>query len=64
MADKQNNTGRQRERKKVSKIEVSIEPEIKAEFMEMLHAEGRTASVQICEWIREYIKNHRKEQDI
>lgn len=48
-----------RTRKKVSKIEVSIEPEIKDEFMNMLHDEGKSASVQICEWIREYIKEHR-----
>ena len=60
MNNNSNSYGTQRARKKVSKIEVSIEPEIKAEFMEMLHSEGRTASVQICEWIRGYIKDHRE----
>lgn len=59
---KKNSTvGRPRGRRKVSKIEVSIEPEIKEEFMNLLYAEGKTASGQICDWIREYIKNYREE---
>lgn len=49
--------GRPAGRKKTSKIEVSIEPEIKQKFMEILHKEGKTASVEIGSWIREYIKN-------
>ena len=52
--------GRPRGRKKVSKIEVSIEPEIKEEFMELLKQEGKTASGQICTWIREYIKSSKE----
>ncbi len=55
------NIGRPSGRKKTAKIEVSIEPEIKDEFMKLLHEEGKTASVQICSWIREYIKSHAKE---
>ncbi len=50
--------GRPKGRKKTSKIEVSIEPNIKEEFMRMLSQEGKTASGQICDWIREYIRNH------
>ena len=53
-----NTGGRPKGRKKTSKIEVSIEPKIKAEFMEMLSEEGLTASGQICNWIREFIRNH------
>ena len=43
--------GRPRGRKKISKIEVSIEPSIKEEFMALLSDEGKTASGQICDWI-------------
>jgi hypothetical protein len=53
--------GRPRGRKKTSKIEVSIEPEIKEQFMTILSSEGMTASGKICNWIREYIKNHGEE---
>ncbi len=50
--------GRPAGRKKTSKIEVSIEPKIKEEFMSLLHQEGKTASVEIGLWIREYIKKN------
>lgn len=56
-----NKGGRPKGRKKISKIEVSIEPEIKIEFMRLLHEEGKNASCQICEWIREYIRQHKEE---
>lgn len=64
MTENVNTVGRPRGRKKTSKIEVSIEPEIKNEFMELLSTEGMTASGQICYWIREYIKEHKGEQEI
>ena len=48
--------GRPAGRKKTSKIEVSLEPEIKEIFMRILHDEGKTASVEIGQWIRSYIK--------
>ena len=51
------NCGRPAGRKKTSKIEVTIEPEIKEMFMHMLHQEGKTASVEIGRWIREYIRS-------
>jgi hypothetical protein len=54
--------GRPRGRKKISKIEVSIEPSIKEEFMSLLSDEGKTASGQICDWIRAYIKKHKTEE--
>lgn len=54
--------GRPIGRKKISKIEVSIEPEIKKAFMSLVSAEGRTASGQICDWIRAYIKKHKVEE--
>ncbi|WP_313164663.1 antitoxin [Sedimentibacter sp.] len=48
--------GRPPGKKKTAKIEIVIEPDLKAEFMELLHSEGKYASVEICTWIRNYIK--------
>ncbi|MCK1200977.1 hypothetical protein MXZ33_09615 [Streptococcus uberis] len=53
-----NKIGRPRGRKKTAKIEVLVEPEIKEAFMEKLSSEGKTASNEICSWIRNYIKNN------
>lgn len=53
--------GRPSGRMKTAKIEITIEPEIKAEFMELLRAEGKMASVEIGMWIREYIKQSKME---
>ena len=58
---KQSNCGRPAGRKKTSKIEVTIEPEVKDTFMELLHQEGKTASVEIGRWIRDYIKENVEE---
>lgn len=60
MSDKNKTCGRPCGRIKTSKIEVSIEPEIKSAFMEKLRSEGRKASTEISIWIREYLKS--KEQ--
>ena len=57
------NCGRPAGRKKTAKIEISIEPEIKDQFMNILHGEGKTASVEIGLWIREYIKNSTPEEE-
>ena len=57
---KMSNCGRPAGRRKTAKIEISIEPGIKEEFMELLHQEGKTASVEICQWIREYIKSNKE----
>ncbi len=65
MDKKRNNMskcGRPQGRKKTSKIEISIEPSIKDEFMTLLHGEGKTASSEICSWIRAYIQNSNGEQ--
>ena len=47
--------GRPKGRKKTAKAEALIEPEIKRRFMEKLKSEGKTASSEICQWIREYL---------
>lgn len=59
--EKHSNCGRPPGRKKTSKIEVTIEPNIKIEFMELLHKQGKTASVEIGCWIRDYIKENRED---
>ena len=59
--EKQSNCGRPAGRKKTSKIEVSIEPEVKETFMRLLHQDGKTASVEIGRWIRDYIKENLEE---
>ena len=59
--EKQSNCGRPAGRKKTSKIEVTIEPEVKETFMQLLHQDGKTASVEIGRWIREYIKENLEE---
>lgn len=56
---KKSNCGRPAGRIKTAKIEISIEPAVKEAFMTLLHDEGKTASVEIGSWIREYIKNNK-----
>lgn len=53
--------GRPAGRVKIAKIEITIEPEIKDEFMEILRSEGKKASSEIGVWIREYIKKSKME---
>lgn len=60
---KQGNCGRPAGRRKTAKIEISIEPSIKEEFMTLLREEGKSASVEIGVWIREYIKNNRHREE-
>lgn len=50
-----NKGGRPAGRIKTAKIEIALEPSVKDEFMTLLHSEGKNASVQIGEWIKEYI---------
>lgn len=59
-----NNCGRPAGRVKTAKIEISIEPEVKEEFMALLRSEGKTASVEIGQWIREYIKERKLKEEI
>lgn len=58
--NKKNNGGRPSGRRKTAKIEISIEPNVKGEFMSLLREQGKTASVEIGLWIREYIKNNQE----
>lgn len=52
----QSHCGRPAGRKKTAKIEVVIEPAVKDEFMRIIANEGKSASVEIGAWIRQYIK--------
>ena len=56
---KKSSCGRPAGRIKTAKIEISIEPAVKDEFMTLLRKEGKNASVEIGLWIREYIKNNK-----
>ena len=60
---KKSGWGRPAGRRKTAKIEISIAPEVKDEFMLLLRGEGKTASVEIGLWIRDYIRNHRPEEE-
>ncbi len=62
MSNEKQNCGRPAGRIKTAKIEIVIEPEIKREFMRLLQAEGKKASVEIGFWIREYIKRAKQEE--
>lgn len=53
--------GRPAGRKKTAKIEVVIEPAVKEAFMKIIASEGKTASVEIGCWIRQYIKEMQAE---
>jgi hypothetical protein len=41
---------------KTAKIEVKLEPEMKAEFQRIVKQKGSNASVTVCELIAEYIR--------
>ena len=60
---KRNSCGRPAGRRKTAKIEISIEPDVKMEFMDLLHNEGKSASVEIGLWIRDYIKNNKLKEE-
>jgi len=52
--------GRPAGRRKTAKIEIAIEPEVKDEFMSICYEEGTSASTQIYQYIREFIKLYRE----
>lgn len=54
--------GRPPGKRKTAKIEIAIEPEVKDEFMAICYKEGRTASTQLYQYIRDYIKTYKKEE--
>lgn len=54
--------GRPAGRVKTAKIEISIDPKVKDEFMKIVHNEGGTASGTIGMWIYEYINKSKNER--
>lgn len=52
--------GRPAGKKKTSKLEVSLEPELKSEFMSLLKEENKYCSIVIREWIVNYIIENKK----
>ena len=45
--NKKNNGGRPAGRRKTAKIEISIEPSVKEEFMNLMRVQGKMASVEM-----------------
>lgn len=43
---------------KTSKIEITIEPELKEQFMEIIHSQNKYASIIMRSWIVDYINEH------
>ncbi|WP_080847914.1 hypothetical protein [Cytobacillus gottheilii] len=58
-----NLVGRPRGKKKTAKIEITIEPKLKQEFMKSLHENNQYASIVLREWIVDYIKRHGVEEE-
>lgn len=56
--------GRPAGRIKTAKIEISIDPKVKDEFMKLVHNEGTTASGIIGMWIHDYINNAKTEREM
>ena len=44
-------------------ITFSLKSAVKDEFMTLLRNQGKTASVEIGLWIRDYIKNNKLEEE-
>lgn len=57
-SNKRNNGGRPAGKRKTAIIEISIKLSVKEEFMSLLHEQGKTASVEIGLWVRDYIKSN------
>ena len=55
--------GRPAGRIKTAKIEISLDPKVKDEFMALVHSEGNTASGIIGMWIRDYINNAERKRE-
>lgn len=50
-------------RRKTERINIRIEPELKAEFEEYLEETGRTMSWLVTKWIREELERYYKRSD-
>ena len=46
---------------KTSKIEITVEPELKEQFMSIVHNNNQYCSILIREWIIEYIDRNNKQ---
>lgn len=64
MENNVNKGGRPAGRIKTAKIEISLEPSVKSEFMQILRSEGKNASVQIGEWIKDYIQESKSSVEV
>jgi len=46
---------------KTSKIEITVEPELKEQFMTLVHDNNQYCSILIREWIIDYIARNEKQ---
>lgn len=58
MDNRKSTGGRPPGRKKTAKIEVVLQPEVKNQFMSIMDREGKSASVELGEWIKRYIDKY------
>lgn len=57
-----NKGGRPSGRIKTAKIEIRLEPTLKDEFMNQMRMEGKSASVVLGEWIKNYLISCKKDE--
>lgn len=53
--------GRPAGKVKTSKIEITVEPELKNDFMSIVHENNQYCSVLIREWMIEYVTRNKKQ---
>lgn len=53
--------GRPAGKVKTAKIEITVEPEIKEQFMQIVHENKQYCSVVIREWMVEYIAKNKQQ---
>lgn len=53
--------GRPAGKVKTSKIEITVEPELKNDFMSIVHEKNQYCSVLIREWMIDYVTRNKKQ---
>lgn len=61
--DKKKKIGRPAGKIKTSKIEVTIEPELKDKFMKEIHIQNKQVSVVLREWIIQYLESTKNKEE-
>lgn len=61
--EKNKKIGRPAGKIKTSKIEVTIEPELKDKFMKEIHIQNKQVSVVLREWIIQYLESTKNKEE-